>query len=364
MSEGTGGRIHLEAGNRVVAEAVRARIFADPDKREAVDVKADDFDGTSLYVSVAPEQKSVMAVSLFVPCFAEIKDAVGGAYFDELFAGYATQAAPQPGYSLTLVFNLDGLPTDDATRGARAAAADRARARPPVARTRALERARGRPRRRPTPPALPPLPAAAEMLVAKLSTLKRDVVGAPLWVSFKALLAGAKPPRSYYVVPYRPHEKMYLIPSDDTIIVVYSISFENHVEQAIAKTFLHEIVISRRQSKDLMTAPSVTFSHDPPHELKSISGLSLQPPHPDQFIGYVSLAITKRTVEAGRLEKVVTLTEGYRSFLMYHVQATKSQLHTRIRRRSNNWLQVLNRAMPERLNVEKKTIKGRTFNRA
>ena len=68
-------------------------------------------------------------------------------------------------------------------------------------------------------------------------------------------------------------------------------------------------------------------------------------------------------VEAGRLEKCVTLAEGYRSFLMYHVQATKSQVHTRIRRRSSSWLQVLNRARPEALKVEKKTIKGRTFNR-
>lgn len=111
-----------------------------------------------------------------------------------------------------------------------------------------------------------------------------------------------------------------------------------------------------------MTAPSVTYSADPPHELKSIQGLNLQQ-NSDNFIGYVSLAISKRIVESGRLEKVVSLTEGYRTFLMYHVQATKSQLHTRIRRRSNNWLQVLNRAMPEKLNVEKKTIKGRTFNR-
>ena len=105
----------------------------------------------------------------------------------------------------------------------------------------------------------------------------------------------------------------------------------------------------------------VTFSHEPPHELKQISGLSLAPP--SDFIGYLSLAVSKRIVEAGRLEKCVTLAEGYRSFLMYHVQATKSQVHTRIRRRSSSWLQVLNRARPEALKVEKKTIKGRTFNR-
>ena len=195
----------------------------------------------------------------------------------------------------------------------------------------------------------------------KLSTMKRDVVGAPLWVCFKALLDGGKPPRTHYVVPYRPRESMYVVPSDDLVVVVFSVHFDNHVEQAIAKVFCQEIVISRRQSRDLMTSPSVTFSMEPPHELKQISGLDLTPPK--DFIGYVSLAVSKRIVESGRLEKCVTLVEAYRSFLMYHVQATKSQLHTRIRRRSSSWLQVLNRAMPEKLNVEKKTIKGRTFNR-
>jgi len=81
------------------------------------------------------------------------------------------------------------------------------------------------------------------------------------------------------------------------------------------------------------------------------------------FIGYVSLAISRRNVENGRIEKAVALCEGYRAFIMYHVQATKSQLHTQIRGRASTWLQVLNRAMPEKLNVEKKTIKGRTFKR-
>ena len=154
---------------------------------------------------------------------------------------------------------------------------------------------------------------------------------------------------------------MWVVPSDETVIVTYSVSFENHVERAIAHVFMQEIVISRKQSRDLMTAPSVTFSNEPPIELKQIPGLQLTPPK--DSIGFVSLAISKRNVESGRLEKVVTLAEGYRAFLMYHVQATKSQLHTRIRRRSSSWLQVLNRAMPEKLNVEKKTIAGRTFER-
>ena len=321
-SDGTGGRIHLEAGHRVVAETVRARIFyeGDPERREAVDVKADDFDGVSFYVMVLPEQKNMMRVSLAVPCFQAVKDAVGDGYFAELFGLFAccSLETPQPGYNLTVLVNLD---------------------------------------------ALPPGASDKEDLVHKLSTLKRDVIGAPLWVSFKALVAGSRPPRPYYVVPYRPTETMYVVPSDDLVVVVYSIAFEDHVERAIAHSFLQEIVISRRQSRDLMTAPTVNFSMEPPHELKTISGLTIRPPPQESFVGYISLAISKRIVESGRLEKAVTLTEGYRAFLMYHVQATKSQLHSRIRRRATTWLQVLNRAMPEKLNVEKKTMKGRTFNR-
>lgn len=51
-------------------------------------------------------------------------------------------------------------------------------------------------------------------------------------------------------------------------------------------------------------------------------------------------AISKRVVADGRLEKVVTLVEGYRNYLVYHVKGTKSQLHTRIRSRSSQWLQA------------------------
>ena len=56
------GRIHIEPAHRVVAETVRARVYADYDHREAVDVKCDDFDRVTFYICVAPEQKEVMRV--------------------------------------------------------------------------------------------------------------------------------------------------------------------------------------------------------------------------------------------------------------------------------------------------------------
>jgi len=307
--------IHLEPGHRIVGETIAARLNAPADKREAVDVRAADFDEVQYHVQVAPEDRSVMHVHIWVRAFSEINDAVGDEYFQQLYPGML--AKPAKGYSLSLAVNLDTVPSDKASKDA---------------------------------------------LARKLSSMKRDVLGAPLWISFGALLKGTKPPRQHYVVNYRATETMYVIPSNDLVVVVYSIAFDNPVEQAIAKVFLQEIEVTRRASKELAVGPSVNFTIDPPHELKMLKGVT--PKTPPNFIGYISLAISKRNVEgAGRLEKAVGLAEAYRSYLVFHVKATKSQMHTRIRTRCANWLQVLNRAMPEKLNTEKKTITGRTFKR-
>ena len=94
------------------------------DKREAVDVKADDFDGVFFYVCVAPEQRDVLRVSLFAPCFSQIKEAVGEQYFADLYSSAcASIEAPQAGYSLTVAVNLDALPPDNAAKGAPPSAA-------------------------------------------------------------------------------------------------------------------------------------------------------------------------------------------------------------------------------------------------
>ena len=42
--------IHLEPGHRVVGETIAARLNAPPDKREAVDVRAADFDDVQYHV--------------------------------------------------------------------------------------------------------------------------------------------------------------------------------------------------------------------------------------------------------------------------------------------------------------------------
>ena len=320
---------------------------------QAVDVRAADFDHVEYHVTINPDERTLMKVSVKVPAFDEVKAAVGDAYFSDLYGGMLAPAAEQ-GFSLTLNVDLAACATLDA--------------------------------------------AGKDALVRKLQCMARDVLGAPLWECLRCLEKEMPPPKPSYTIPYRGNENMYIVPSSDLCVVVYSFAFENAVEQArarprgrrprrarrrppprraarpllrthraaaplpsqaIAKVFCQEIEITRRQSRDLATAPSVAFTVDPPRELQ---GMSL-PKAPANFIGYVSLAISKRNVEGGRLEKVVGLAQSYRAFLVLHIKATKSQMHTRIRGRSSTWLQVLNRAVPEKLNAEKKTITGRTFKR-
>ena len=81
------------------------------------------------------------------------------------------------------------------------------------------------------------------------------------------------------------------------------------------------------------------------------------PKAPANFIGHVSLAISKRDVEGGRLEKVVGLAQSYRAFLVLPKGDESNHADPR---RSSTWLRWRG---ARRLNAEKKTITGRTFKR-
>ena len=58
----------------------------------------------------------------------------------------------------------------------------------------------------------------------------------------------------------------------------------------------------------------------------------------------------------------------FRNYLHYHIKASKSFLHMRMRSRVVSLLQVLNRAVPDKKTTEEKvavmkTISGKTFTR-
>jgi actin related protein 2/3 complex subunit 2 len=110
--------LQLEPGHRIVATVVAERMSAPAEARESVDVRCSDF-GALYHVSVLPDERHLLRVSVSVLCFEEVEAVVGRGYFAELYGGML-EATPEPGYSLTLCLNLDQLPQDEARTRARA----------------------------------------------------------------------------------------------------------------------------------------------------------------------------------------------------------------------------------------------------
>ncbi|GLE10680.1 hypothetical protein PINS_up022897 [Pythium insidiosum] len=158
------------------------------------------------------------------------------------------------------------------------------------------------------------------------------------------------------VPPQRVHVRRAAVgPHRDRLLVC----FEDKTDQAIARVFLQEFVDTRRSVNN---APPVAFSKDPPLELRGAPGLRAS----DDLVGYLSLAIFPSHVETDeKRAKAASLVQGFRNYLHYHIKASKTHLHIRMRKRVDLLLQVLNRARPEKdpSKATKKTISGRTFAR-
>ncbi|KUF93733.1 Sulfatase protein [Phytophthora nicotianae] len=203
-------------------------------------------------------------------------------------------------------------------------------------------------------------PTNAASFIERISILKRNIMGSPFEQCFEALQNGNASTLGPVQIPYRRNETIYVLPQADRIVIVYSVCFEDKTDQAIARVFLQEFVDTRRTVNN---APPVAFGKDPPLELRGAPGLR----HSPDLVGYLSLAIFPTHVDTTEKRvKAATLVQGLRNYLHYHIKASKTYLHIRMRKRVDLLLQVLNRARPEKdqSKTQKKTITGRTFARA
>ena len=65
-----------------------------------------------------------------------------------------------------------------------------------------------------------------------------------------------------------------------------------------------------------------------------------------------------------RRAEVISHIQTFRDYFHYHIKASKAYIHSRMRRRTADFLQVLRRARPEVAaedKAERKTASGRTF---
>jgi actin related protein 2/3 complex subunit 2 len=292
--------ILLDTINKLIENTLLERMKEE--KPVSVEFKVADFDGGRYHIFTHPENKSELNIS-FTSVAAELLLKHGGQ--DELKKVYgAALVAPESGYSVTIKYQVDGVPEAEQAK-----------------------------------------------IAAQAGQLKTVLYGAPILLACTTLEAGNS--GSLVDIPLRSHQERVWIKQDqkDRVTVVFSVAFSDPDDVVIGKVFLQEF------KKAVAGAPSVDFRFDPPGELTGVPNLP-------QNVGYVTFVLFDRHYTGAAKQKAASILPSFRNYLHYHIKCAKSHLHTRMRNRVEESIKILNRAKQEEAQPkEKKTAAGKTFKR-
>jgi actin related protein 2/3 complex subunit 2 len=298
--------ILLEPGNRILQETVGAQINWDPEeKREPIDVRLCDFDDVSYRVIIDKDSKSLMRVSMNLPCYKTIEQYGGKEAVETHYQGLAVAAAE--GYDVTLEVNLDDCKDKDGT-------------------------------------------------IKRIGMMKSRVVGGVFDHFLSNLLKGGAPAAPFRFA-LRKDTEVFFFPGADRVIMVFALDFHERVDKAVARVFMQEFVDCRRS---LGAAPPCTWGVDPPSEMKHFNITQNS-----GNLGFVSFAVLKSHLANNRKDQIVAVLQSFRNFVQYHIKCSKSFFHSRMRARVKELLLILNRAkvITEEDKKNMKTMTGKTFAR-
>ena len=280
-----------------IIEETLTNMLAEGAKREPVDIRLADFDDTEYHILVKPEDKSNCTVSMSQRALRDMWPMGTKAAAEKIY-GKMMESKAEDRYDITLKFDLDNLPYPK------------------------------------------------EQIIKTVSELKRNLMASTFMRAFDALNAGSTSTLKPMTVTYRKKEHMFIVPLADRILVSFSIYFEDETDAAIAYVFLQEMAEVQRRVNG---APSVVLAKEPPPEVVKLPGFSLD----STLVGYISFQVLQSHVAGKKADNVATLFAGFRAYLHYHIKASKSHLHSRMRNRVDDLLKVLNRANPEAEEAEK-----------
>jgi len=289
----------------------------------SIDQVVSDFDGVTFHIST-PESKTKIRISMAIKCFQDLLKYGAQEHLRREYGNYITES--EPGYDFSLLVDLETLPESQDERDA---------------------------------------------LVRSISLLKRNAMAAPFDRAFDEHDDLAKEAAKYTLesapqglqeggevmaIRYREQEAIYIKASHDRVTVIFSTIFTDETDRIFGKVFLQEFVDARRRA--IQNAPQVLFRNEPPLELQGIPGLQAST---KGEIGYITFVLFPRHLTQQRRVDTISHIQTFRDYFHYHIKASKAYIHSRMRRRTADFLQVLNRARPENEEKERKTASGRTF---
>ncbi|KAK8168503.1 Arp2/3 complex, 34 kd subunit p34-Arc-domain-containing protein [Phyllosticta citrichinensis] len=289
----------------------------------SIDQIVSDFDGVTFHIST-PESKTKIVVSIAVRCFQELVKYGAQQVLEREYGPYIV--APESGYDFSVQVDLENLPAEQEAR---------------------------------------------DELVRKISLLKRNAMAAPFEQAFDEFAAlqeeaskytsesapqGVREGGAVRAIHYREEEAIYIKAGHDRVTVIFSTVFKEETDRIFGKVFLQEFVDARRRA--IQNAPQVLFRNDPPLELQDQPEVAQAKAGE---VGYITFVLFPRHLTIQRRYEVISHIQTFRDYFHYHIKASKAYIHSRMRRRTADFLQVLRRARPETEEKERKTASGRTF---
>ncbi|KIW66825.1 hypothetical protein PV04_06119 [Phialophora macrospora] len=308
----------------VLIQSLLTERFSGTTPPSTIDQVVSDFDGVTFHIST-PNSKTEILISLSIKCYKELVEYGAEQVLQREYGNYITTT--EAGYDFSILVDLDNLP---------------------------------------------PTPEERGDLVRRISLLKRNVMAAPFERAYDEFAALAEEAAKYtsesapqgveeggqvMAIHYREEEAIYIKASHDRVTVIFSTIFMDAVDRIFAKVFLQEFVDARRRA--IQNAPQVLFRSDPPLELQGLRGVGKTGEKGE--MGFITFVLFPRHLTKQRREEVISHIQTFRDYFHYHIKASKAYIHSRMRRRTADFLQVLNRARPETEEKERKTASGRTF---
>ncbi|KAI1476364.1 hypothetical protein K445DRAFT_322877 [Daldinia sp. EC12] len=311
----------LDYQNVLIESILKERLFGAPPA--SIDQTVSDFDGVIFHIST-PETKTKILVSIQIRCFRDLVKYGAEQVLQREYGPYVV--APETGYDFSVQVDLESLPEEKEAR---------------------------------------------EELVSKISLLKRNAMAAPFEHAYaehyklkeeaskytsEEAPQGVREGGEIMAIHYRDEEAIYVKASHDRVTVIFSTIFREETDRVFGKVFIQEFVDARRRA--IQNAPQVLFRNDPPLELQGVPGVQATE---GNEVGYVTFVLFPRHLTPQRMPDVISHIQTFRDYFHYHIKASKAYIHSRMRRRTADFLQVLRRARPENEEKERKTASGRTF---
>lgn len=138
----------------------------------------------------------------------------------------------------------------------------------------------------------------------------------------------------------------HIVCRPDRVTVVFPVDFEDETDSALSRLYLQNFVEAQRKASTKTDTPLCDFrrGNNPPSEVTSVyeNGAT------DDIAGFLSFTfLSSHVASEAKCERAVELLVSFLTYMDYHVKASKTHMHTRMRQKKDALLGVLHDKPPK-----------------